>query len=238
MSRSSAQLSGAPEPVSMPLAVLTEDDDLYPRDHWDNHHVREIADAIRAGATLPPLVAWDEGGRSHRIVDGWHRRRALMKVLGDTAEWPVLLKRYPTAADALADAVALNSQHGRKLSGPDRTRSAIMLHDLGVDDERIAVALQVPAQRVEQLRVRIVRTTSGDPVPLKLPVRHLAGLTLQPSQIAAVRSAPGTQYDLLARQLIDAVREGLIAEDDDRMWDLLSDLHRVIGDALDERERE
>jgi hypothetical protein len=230
-----AQLSGAPEPVGLPLSALVEDLDFYPREKIDSHHVREIADAVRADVTLPPLVAWDEGGHSHRIVDGWHRRRALMRVLGDTAEWPVLLKRYASSADAFADAVALNSQHGRKLSGPDRTRSAIMLHDLGVDDERIALALRVPPQRVEQLRVRIVRTTGGDPVPLKLPVRHLAGMTLQPSQIAAVRSAPGTQYDLLARQLVDAVREGLIAEDDDRMWELLGELHRVIGDALDER---
>lgn len=46
----------------------------YPRARVDLQHVERIADAIQAGASIPPVIVWK--GRD-RVVDGIHRVKAV-----------------------------------------------------------------------------------------------------------------------------------------------------------------
>lgn len=143
---------------SVALSSLVEDFDFYPRHAVDSTHVSQIALAVKAGATMPPIVA---DAKSLRIVDGWHRRRALMRVLGPSAEVKCDLRAYDSDADMLLDAIRLNAGHGRRLDRTDQIRCIKMTEQLGITHETIAVALHVPEERVKLLSVRVVKVDDG-----------------------------------------------------------------------------
>jgi ParB-like chromosome segregation protein Spo0J len=216
-------------PVQKPLHWFVEDFALYPREKIDEHHVREIADAIRAGSVMPPLVAEQGTGR---IVDGWHRRRAHKLVHGDQAEVPAILKVYADDTEALKDAVRYNAAHGRRLSSGDRTRAANMLHEAGVDDRTIGYVLLVPESKVVQIRVRVAPVADeAEAVTLKAPVRHLQGVTLTQEQATAARRAPGVQYVLILQQVIDAAEQELF-EPTEPLVTLVQRAHTALGTWL------
>jgi hypothetical protein len=54
-------------------SALVIDFSIYPRQAIDDQHVSALAEVLRAGGTLPPIVA--ECG-TLRTVDGMHRIRA------------------------------------------------------------------------------------------------------------------------------------------------------------------
>ena len=217
--------------VRKPLAWLVEDFALYPRHKVDDQNVSEIVAAIEAGADLPPIVAEKSTGR---IVDGFHRSRAWRRARGAGSDVEVVLKTYGDDAEAFADAVRYNASHGRKLTGPDRVRSINRLREFGWSDEAIRPVIFSPPQRITKLSERVAFTPSGGPVELKRPVVHLKGTTVTPSQEKAMQSAPGTSYGLLVRQLLDALREGLLPEDPS-LWGQLSDLHDALQSAISQR---
>lgn len=213
-------------PVSRPIHWFVEDRALYPREKIDEHHVREIADAISAGSVMPPLVAEEGTGR---IVDGWHRRRAHELVHGDQTEVPTVLRTYADDTEALKDAVRYNAAHGRRLSSVDRTRAANMLHEAGVDDRAIGFVLHVPESKIERIRVRVAPVADEtEAVTLKAPVRHLQGVTLTQEQATAARRAPGVQYILILQQVIDAAEQGLF-EPTDQLVALVQRAHSALG---------
>lgn len=190
---------------------------VYPRHSVDDTHVNALAMALRAGVTLPPVVA---DLKSKRIVDGWHRVRAYRKVVGPQAAIDVDLRSYKSEADLLSDAVALNASHGRRLDRVDQVRAIHLLETAGVQRERIALVLHVPPARVEQLRVRIAvveRDYDGEveTIALKRPVMHLAGTELTKEQRAVHDSMAGTSFLLQAHQLREAVRYGLVNAEDE-----------------------
>ncbi len=83
--------------VKIAIADLVEDMTIYPRQHIDDEHVRRLATALRAGETLPPLVAGKAS--PHRVTDGFHRKRAHHRVFGPTAHVEVELRDYVSDAD-------------------------------------------------------------------------------------------------------------------------------------------
>ena len=74
----------------MQAAQLVEDFSLYQRSQVDGSHVQRLSEALLAGETLPPIIL-DESGR---IIDGFHRRRAVMRAYGDEAEIEVEVRHY------------------------------------------------------------------------------------------------------------------------------------------------
>lgn len=221
----------------VPLAGLVEDMAIYPRHAVDGQHVARLAQALRAGTVLPPLVADLE---SKRLVDGWHRARAYRQVQGAAAVVPVELRRYPTAAALLEDAVALNASHGRRLDGVDLARAVLMLEAVHVSRVRIAAVLHVPEARVETLRVRIAQAPpdSAAAVPgttaviLKRSVAHLAGSLLSEAQVAAHAHQAGTSHLLQAHQLRDALVYDLVNGEDTALRVALGELHAAIAAYL------
>ena len=102
------------------LSLLVEDYDFYPRSAVDSQHSRAIEDAIRAGIQVPPIIVED---KTMRIVDGWHRHRALRSIHGDAdPEIQVEIRVYANDGELLRDAGRLNATHGRALTSYDRQR--------------------------------------------------------------------------------------------------------------------
>ena len=217
------------------LAELVEDWDIYPRHNYDSAYVSSLRDAIAVGDALPPPVVTSSG---MRIVDGWHRVRAWRHHLGSGGEIDCDVRRYPTEADVVRDAVRLNASHGRKLDAQDRARSALLLERHGVVVDEIKVILSMPAEKVRLItaspgRIVIVK---DEKVPAK-PSARMRGLTaprvLTPDQAAAHRSSQGVTVVQAARDLIRRIESGLFtAESDPGGAEELWRLHDVIETRL------
>jgi hypothetical protein len=215
------------------LAEIVEDLILYPRHAVDDAHVAALFHAINSGAELPPIVL-DE--KSKRIVDGWHRYRAWKRVRGVEGTVVVELVAYTSEAEMLRDAVARNSTHGRRLDAQDRTRSIIMLRNVGLTDEEIAETIHIPTVRVQKIALKIAtvpRGSNGIPgtqkIALKRSVEHFEGRRMTKAQADAHASAPGTSYLLLARQLGDAIEHGLVNMEDERLVAALDRLRGLLN---------
>jgi hypothetical protein len=210
----------------VPLSKLVEDDSLYPRVKVDGINVRDIEHGIRSGATLPPIVV-DE---RMRIIDGYHRRRAWLRVLGDGGEVAVDVRSYPDEGAAYMDAVRLNAGHGKRLSSIEQTRAALRLRELGLGDREIGLVVRVPERRVIDLTARVAISSAAAPVPLKGGDVHLSGRVLSDEAVEALGRRTVSSYGHMARQLLDGVREGLLP-DDPGLAVVLSELRITLGDA-------
>lgn len=138
--------------------LLVEDSDLYPRHKVDETHVTSLAEALRSGVSLPPIVA---DSRTKVVIDGWHRLRAYRRVYGDTVKVPVVFKSYPDRASMVREAVELNIVHGLRLQPVDQVRSAHLLKAAGLDTKQIAVVMRMTEARTEQILARIAYRESA-----------------------------------------------------------------------------
>lgn len=220
--------------VHMPVSELVEDFDIYPRHEVSSVNVRNLISAYLSGRTIDPIKA---DKKTKRIIDGFHRRRMWIKVAGADAIIPVDVKDYKSDEEMLAAAVEANAHHGLQLQEVDKRRVVLRLGDLGVDDERIATVLHIPPARVQKLRVRIATVTEpGGTIrkePLKRPHFHMQGKPMSEGQAQAARSAPGTSYSLVVRQLRDAINWRLLDPDDEKLTSALHSLHGELTAYLD-----
>jgi hypothetical protein len=218
------------------LADLVEDFSLYPRHAVDDSHVAALAEAERAGETLPPPIVEAD---TLRIVDGFHRTRAHRRVHGDGAKIKVEVRTYASETELINEAIRLNAAHGRKLDNQDRVRSILMLQQRGVDTETIALTLHITEQRVEVLRVRVAirEDDSGhkEPVAVK-PVLWSKGSdaprVITTQQYATQRSSNGWRPQQVVTQLIREIRDRVADLDDPslraRLWELHDEIERQV----------
>ena len=219
------------------LAELVEDTDLYPRHCVDGMHVSYLENAILSGAQLPRIVA-DKS--SKRIVDGWHRRRAYQRVLGEAGEIEVEFIDYKDEAAMVFDAVRLNASHGRRLERIDQTRCVIMLRSRNYSDADIKVALNTTDDGIRRLTVRMATTASGSSsavpgtnrIALKVSAKHLVNRELTPDQERAHKMFPGTSFLLTSRQLIAALQNDMLNFDDERLVVSLHELRCLLIEKL------
>lgn len=219
------------------LADLVEDFSLYPRVQVDGSNVADIARAIQAGSSIPPIVA---DRKSLRIADGFHRRRAWLQVLGEDGEVEADLIAYKDETDLLRDAISRNATQGRRLDQKDRTRCVLLLERRGLTSESIAISLHTTVGRVEELRVRVVTVDSGsgdpEPVPVKPNAWPKAGQqprTVTPEQADVLRSSSGWRTGQTVTQLTRELRSGAINVGDDptlaaKFWDLDQVIREVV----------
>lgn len=215
---------------TVPLAQLVEDYSLYPRHQVSDIYVKDLVRALEAGAVLPiPVV--DEA--TWRIVDGFHRVRAYRKHLGEEAKIQVEVRRYDSEGELFLDAARLNAGHGRKLDRHDQVRIVYRARELGVSDERIAVSLQVPAERVAELEVRIAYGPAGAPVATKLGAEHLGGRTVTAEQINTIHRMRGAAIRRPIRELTELLESGVANLDDPAVRQQLAALAALITSRLE-----
>jgi hypothetical protein len=215
------------------VSELVEDFDLYPRTAVSSTHVRDIAEAMQAGFTMPPIVADD---LTKRVVDGYHRRRAYLRVFGENHLVDVDLRHYGSELELFLEAVEANSYHGTNLNEYENRRVVLRLKDANVADADIARVLHVTPVRVQKLVVQTATVTlPGGQVrfePLKRPLFHFQGQAMTAGQAKAQRSAPGTSYTLVIAQLRDAVTWDLLDRSHAKTIADLRNLYQLIGNYL------
>lgn len=227
----------------VPAADLVEDFGIYPREDVDSTNVSRIAEALRADQNLVLRVVADR--KSKRIIDGFHTRRAYMRVYGKDCLVPVEWRDYEKDSDLYADACRLNAKHGKAITGSALTHALLRGIDNGLDEASLAEIFGIRVQKVSEivkLRVGIVRSTpikdrsvkKASTVPqrvgLKNSVRHLYGTEpkLTKGQAAALDSAPGTAQWLMIKQVADFLEEGFIDWSDDRVVTQIDRLEKAL----------
>lgn len=208
------------------LSELVEDLAVYPRSCVYSGHVAEIEEALRAGADLPPPVI---DAASKRIVDGFHRVRALRRLLGPDAEIDVEVRRYASDGELFLDAIRLNAGHGRRMSSFDVARCARIAEELAIDLDQVATVLSVRPERLGQIRaVKEAVTVEGARVPIRRGLAHLAGRTLSPRQVQAARSIGGQTPLYHANQLIELLASDSLPVEDAALLDRLAVLRELL----------
>jgi len=144
-------LAGVDQLPVEPIAINTiiESDDLrtrYPT--LDRTNIQRLRDALRAGATLPP-IAVQAGTR--KLIYGWHRLYAFREELGAEATIPVRLLDV-TDGDAIRLALVENSRHGLPLRAVDLQHAAIVAGRFGLTDTEIVQLMSIPPGRLADLR--------------------------------------------------------------------------------------
>jgi hypothetical protein len=213
-----------------PAAHLVEDLTLYPRGSIDDTHVADLAEAIRAGVTLPPLVAWRANGA---LADGVHRRRAHLRVNGAAVVVPVIWQDYPDAAAFFADAIRRNAGHGRRLSRVDQVRCLLRAEGVTLDRDAVCDALGITTARAgELLATRVAIGPDDTPTPLKRPFHHLAGARLTEEQVATQARALGISHRALCDNLLAALNRDMLDWNDGALVERLLRLSAAIDGAM------
>ena len=122
---------------------LIFDWNLWPRQavqRLDSTNLARMKEALRSGFELPPIIA---NKKDLRIVDGFHRTKAYLSVLGDEAEMKVDLREYDSDAAMFLEAGALNAYHGLTMSPKDRAHFIITCRKYKIPPAAIAEALRI-----------------------------------------------------------------------------------------------
>lgn len=221
--------------VNVEAASLVVDLTLYPRLQVDGTHVSRLAEAIRAGETLPPVLA---EVTDHRVVDGVHRVKAALRAGGLGARISVQFREYADDAERFMAAVDANSRHGRGLCTVDRVHSLIRGQQLGLTDTQLSRVMGVTVERIGELRcTRVAIGPDGEDQAVKFGERHLGGTRLDNAQLIGMRRSVGMGQhykvgqvlDLLEYNLLDWSDLGLLRKLDQlcALYAELSKLHRV-----------
>lgn len=214
---------------NMKAAGLILDFDLYPRHDVDNHNIRCIVTAIEAGETMPPVVI---DKKSKRVIDGFHRIKATLRTDGD-ATIAVIEKSYKNDAAMFIDAMRLNANHGAKLDSHDRAHCCIVAERLKIPMDAVAGALHMPKEKLGGLRVcRTAKDSSGQAVPLKRTMQHMAGQKLTRPQVAANERSSGMNQVFYANQIIDLIESKSLDRNDDKLLERLRHLHGLLDSLL------
>jgi hypothetical protein len=214
------------------LSDLVEDFTIYPRASVDETNVSHIVEVLRSGKEPPKIVVCVD---SKRIVDGIHRYRAMRRVLGPNAEVVVEGRKYASDKERFLDAVRLNASHGRNLSTYDRVHCLIRADEFKLTAEEMADALSMTVGAVGELRtdrmgrLRVARAEdTGRAVPLKFPVKHMAGKTLTRAQVDVVKRLGGNNQVFYINQLVDLIENDMIDLENPRVVERLEVLLELL----------
>lgn len=213
-------------PDQLALTSFVEDETIYPRASVLQTNIASIAEALRAGQAMPPVVA---DARTHKVIDGVHRLRAYRAVFGDSTLVPVQLKHYRNRAEMLRDAIALNVGHATNLTRWDLMRCVDLGEAVGLPLDSVAKLVHWRPERLAKYReTRMTDTLDGRRLALKASIRHRLGQPLTPAQEDANARLSGMSAGFHVNQLLTLLGAGLMP-DDPHTVDQLVHLAQVIG---------
>jgi hypothetical protein len=214
------------------VASLVFDESIYPREGINENRIARLSEALRADATFPPLIAEKS---KRRIIDGIHRSRAYIRVLGPEAVASVEWREYADDGAAWTDAALLNAAHGEPLSSFDLAHCLDVARRLQIPDDELVAVLKLTVAKIQQMRVeRFATGPDGEQVLLKRSSRHLAGHKLSPKQLVGNRHASGMQLVFHVNQVINALENGLVDHADTSIMGRLRRLRELIPTVDDD----
>lgn len=211
------------------ISDLTFDDTLYPRMKVGWLTAYQYAQAMKAGSVFPPiLVGLFEG--KHYVVDGWHRIEA-MKLLKEE-HVQAMVKRFKRFEDMFAEAVKMNSAHGRPLSVQEKVRIINRLEEFEFSKEEISQIIKVPADKIEPLKARIVFKPDGTPIYLKSVVAKAVESSGGSAEDVDQNSFSVRNVPALLLQLLELLETDIYPIEDKSVKELSVKLYGLLGEKL------
>jgi hypothetical protein len=220
--------------MQIAVADLVFDQSLYPRTKPSAQNVAAIAEAMRAGVKLKPIVVEKKG---KRIIDGYHRWTAWKQVHGKDSKIECELMTETDEGKLLAMSVDLNAEHGLQLAAFERTDCLIRMERLGVTRETALQVLRITekkAERIESTRTayRIGDSGEKEKIALKNTLRTFHGRTLTPAQEKANEHSSGMKLQFYITQLIYLLDAGIEARANQSEWTFLFRLRDLLNEKL------
>lgn len=126
----------------------------------DSEHVAAIAEAMTAGATLPPIVLFHDGNQ-HYIGDGFHRYMAAQRCGWREIDADV---RPGAREDALWFALGANRTNGKNMTAADKRHAIVLALQTWPERSATSLAEQIGCSDRYVLDIKAqVRTTSDLP---------------------------------------------------------------------------
>lgn len=151
------------EDHGLALDVIKTDGGTQSRALLNDQVVSDYAEAIKAGATFPPIVVFYDG-KKHWLADGFHRFHAYQKAGRTTVDADV---RQGTRRDAILHSVGANETHGLRRTNADKRRAVItLLSDpewVEQSERWIAGAAKVSHTYVQKIRAEYLATLPEKP---------------------------------------------------------------------------
>jgi len=215
---------------------LAFDENLYPRLKVSWLTAYQYAQAMKAGAVFPPIVVGELNGKYY-LVDGWHRVEA-RRILGEEFVNAVV-KRFESERELFAEAVRLNSSHGKPLSVVEKTRIIHRLEGYGFTREEISRIVGVPVEKISRFEARVVKTASGEPLYVKAVAERAAvksgGSLLNVVEVDQSKFI-GRDVATLLEQLIEMIEGGIYPWQDSQVAELTLKLYTLLKEKLKLRE--
>jgi hypothetical protein len=208
------------------LSELVLDFDIYPRGSVDSHHVGEIAAAMEAGVTLPPIVV---DKKSKRIVDGFHRFRAYLRQFDENHEIECIEKEYKNDKDLFLDSMRFNASHGRALTVHDKVHCLLLAEKLRIAKDDVAESLNLTSERVGELMAQRVGRLGAQPIALKQSIRHMGGKKLSKDQVEANEKLSGMNALFHVHQIMILIENELLDTTNEDLMEGLRRLHEMLG---------
>jgi len=213
---------------------LVFDWNLWPRQavqRLDSTNLARMKEALRSGFELPPIIA---NKKDLRIVDGFHRTKAYLSVLGDDAEMQAELREYKNDAAMFLEAGMLNAYQGLTMSPKDRAHFILKCRKYKIPPAAIAGALRIDRTKMEEfVAKRSAVTKDGETIPLPAGARNLAGKKLTEVQEHYARTANGCMPEMYASMLINALKADALTLTDNTIG-RLKELYNLIELILEE----
>jgi hypothetical protein len=138
--------------IPLKLSDISLDQRAQPRVQLDQGVIEEYAEAIRGGASFPPVIVFFDG-EQHHLADGFHRVAAAGRAGRDSVRAEVLKGELRAA---ILWSVSANVDHGLRRSSADKRRAVqTMLEDeewRKISDTEIALRCRVSRSLVAAVR--------------------------------------------------------------------------------------
>lgn len=187
--------------ATVKLSELVLDWDLYPRHNVSSVQVAAMIDHLKAGGSLPPIIVCR---KTKRIVDGFHRHRAWLKMHGDDFEAPVEWRDFKNDGELFKEAARNATGNSLNLSPFDRVRCLSRAKALRIPVADMAAILRMTTARAKSLLEERTASSAGgqSDVVVKRSIPHMAGETLTAKQEEANEKASGWSPLFHVNQLI------------------------------------
>ena len=209
-------------------------------------HIKRMKETLEAGGTLPPIIV---DKKSNRIIDGFHRTTAHLKLYGDGAEILADVREYKNETAMVLESAKINCEHGLPLSSQDRVHVIMKLRKMKAPWPVIAEALGMDKEKMRKFfEARIAKTKNGENLPMPAPVsntlhrkwkkegRDDKDQVLTREEEAYTRSAGGVLPVVYARLLSNALRAAACPLTDEERA-VLEELRDLIDGALNKYDK-
>lgn len=209
------------------LKSIQINEKLYPRVKCSWQTTYDYAESMKAGAKFPPIIVALYKG-NYYLVDGRHRLEAYRLNKEEYVQAEVM--RNKTEHQIYLEAVKRNISHGRPFSVQEKVGIIKRLQDIDYDLDKISKIVNIPVKRIKQFIVtKVTSTLSGEPVILKAPLEHFAGIQVSDDfEQRQDKFSAHSQIDLLD-QTINLLENELIDLTDDEVVKKLEKLALLIN---------